>query len=472
MGKGPGCNRVKISLADYQERVGDEVMTVDGNIYSFTQGSHNISTCDEIVFADEDQLVIPNGSNVTLYGGINIRGNSPELTNFRRISVSGGFIVENGSDIDIDEINGLYNDEGIAFNVGIYIDKGGSFESKKGSKIEIRKIINSTGILINTTEEIVFNGGIFDFPYVKNGVAIYGVNIENATTFDIKVTINDETVINIQEIIADEEKDAFGIVVFGELVLNLASITISSVIGGGILTFKFIQNGGKIHFNELLGNGISSLGVTELNDGLIQIDNVEGTQSFGLVVGDFPAAIPNPDSSLKQNGGKIKILNINRGIGIATVGTTNNNFSIDQTGGEIIIEKVVGDNNPSEAEPKGLALALSDTNISQSKDGIIRINSIDNGGIGLYIQFKDLFSVERPTAILNNLFINSTDNSGIGIWLSKNDDNVYPEFINNGNVDVSKTAIGYTIDQETELFDTPDFETYFKGDGTYTYTKP
>jgi len=468
MGKGPGCRRVPISLANYQQRVGNDVMTVNGSTYTFTAGNHSVGPCDEIVFGDNEVIVVPLGSTVTLYGEFNITESSMFIALYKRISVFGSLILENGSLIDIDEVRG--NEQA----VGLFIEAGGSFKLKRGSKIEISSIDDKArGIKFDTNSSIHLDGGVINITTITNAA---GIEILASVTMDEGTEINIENVyLNLTGNNRSLGIANGNITVYPPFTMNGGSITVENVEGFiegtltdnvGIGLVNLIQNGGELRVKKSVRSfGIFLSKITQ-NDGLIQIDEVTN-KSFGMVYTENEA---NP-GSLNQNGGVIKLRNIDSdSVGFFTLPETGvelGTISITQTGGSFIIENVEG---PFVYDPDGssgslgLGMSLLNTLLTQSGDGIIRVNGIQNNGAGIVMSLSD---ADSSRAQITNLAISSSDDTGIGLLLAPDEGN-FTDFANNGQVDVSGTSIAYTIDGTSELFGQPEFSTYFKGPGTYT----
>jgi len=453
MGKGPGCNRVRISLADYQQRVGDEVMTVKENIYSFTQGSHNISTCDEIVFADEDQLLIPDGSNVTLYGGINIPTAKKGFGSIV-VNIGGVFNMEENSLIKIDSIEN-FNSTGI----GVF----GTFNLNKKGTVVINTIKIGIGIYFLNANKVDIYGRII-INEIKNGRGLNVVNTE--------VIMNDESSIIIENVIAVNDSPnrdtSFGIINPGStpldksFILNGGYILINKIEGYedpvpvayGIFLNNFIQNEGEIEINSIkFGTGFN-INRHTINGGTIKIWKIK--DSYGFYFNEPITQI----HSFKQLGGQIQIEELIDSIGFFNLYRPLDNFTFNQEGGTILINKISNILNST-----SVGFELYSLTFTQKNDGHIVINNIESE-LGKGIVFAGTSDIN-----VENIQINSENNTGDGIYLLATGGN-YPNFYNNGEVNVEGTELKYTIDGTTELFGQDDFKTYFQGDGLYNNTKP
>lgn len=167
MGKGPGCIRTPISLERYQERVGNNVLTVtDENTYTFQPGNHTISICDEVVFDENERLVILEETTVNLEGSFNIEETTDD---FIRIDNNGTLNINEGGSIEFGTITnggiGIRNTSKDSVYVKgelliALVEKGGVGKDTFGIVNDQGKWVQTGDLIIdNITGDETSNGG-------------------------------------------------------------------------------------------------------------------------------------------------------------------------------------------------------------------------------------------------------------------------------------------------------------------------
>ena len=189
MGTG-GCSRRKVTLAEYQKRVGNGVLRVDeiGDYkkYTFIAPTHTISECYEIVFAESDRLEISEGKSLILEGHFNILVTT---LNFKRITNFGTFTTRSESKIDFGTIHTDVNADTAA--QGIY--------NKPTGTINQAGIINFETIF-SESENVYFSGGILnENSYTQIGEIeineiIYSFGILNFKTYEQTGAVTIQTI--------------------------------------------------------------------------------------------------------------------------------------------------------------------------------------------------------------------------------------------------------------------------------------
>jgi hypothetical protein len=154
MGTG-GCSRRKVTLAEYQKRVGNGVLRVEENViynkYTFIAPTHTISECYEIVFAESDRLEISEGKSLILEGHFNILVTT---LNFNRIKNFGTFTTNSESKIDFGRITSDENAEPeVTTGIGIF--------NKETGTIKQAGIVNFETIF-SGSENVYFSCGILN----------------------------------------------------------------------------------------------------------------------------------------------------------------------------------------------------------------------------------------------------------------------------------------------------------------------
>lgn len=345
MGKGPGCVRTPIQLSDYQQRITDEVLTVEditfkqrvgevtGKLYTFI-ADHTINCKDEIVFAPNDHLVISNGINITLDGKFNIK---EETNQFNRITNQGTFILSEVGEIEFGDINTdrelapLGSDPAVYTKIGI-----GIFNQTKFTQYGNIKFAN-----LNSEGADIFNSRAYSYAVLNyldsdldsgsesdrcNNIYIQKGNIDiNIINFSYGIK-NGGSVTDVQ----NERGSCF--IQQGKLKIN----EIKNLSLGIVNYWEFTQEG-EIIIGNIVGDDspISDPPITYGNYNLIGKRSV-GIWNFyiynntkknaNITIGfeenngiDFGIGIQNVGLTFKQTG-KLSINNIkNKGYGIQSV---------------------------------------------------------------------------------------------------------------------------------------------------------
>jgi hypothetical protein len=181
MGCGPGPGR-GIPLSEYQEQVGDTVMTVSGDDYTFV-ANHTIPADVEIIFGANDTLIINAGVDVILEGKLYV---IDETVGIIRITVNGTFTMQEGSEI---EICGITNG-----GIGILVSRG-TFTQNGGDIIITNVTSPGLGISVNPLHGVgaVFNAtaGAINIGSVLNGgqgISVIGAGQFNQSATNITIT--------------------------------------------------------------------------------------------------------------------------------------------------------------------------------------------------------------------------------------------------------------------------------------------
>ena len=412
MGCGPGPGR-GIPLSEYQEEVGDTVMTVSGDDYTFV-ANHTIPADVEIIFGATDTLTINAGVDVILEGKLYV---IDETDGFTRITVNGTFTMEEGSEI---EICGNIINQGI----GIIVNQEGTF-TQNGGDIRITNVDGggSDGIRVNDVgSNFTLNGGSIQISSVTNqgqGIDIIGTFNQNGLTSSITITnVNFSEAIHISGLNSQFNATAgainIGSVLNGSQGINVrnagqfnqsgTNITITNVTrsNGIILTnpATYTQNGGNINITNVDAAGFSSNGI-QVNS---QFNTTAGAINIGSVLNGAQGINVINAGQFNQSGKKINITNVD-GVGSdgIRVNDAGSNFTI--SGGSIEIDTVTNQGqgidiiNEGTFNQNGLGTSITITNVNNAfgievtgvnsqfttSAGTINIGSISIGGVGINV---------------------------------------------------------------------------------------
>jgi len=351
MGSGGGCVIKTVSLAQYQQIVGNSVMTVLANTYTFVSGiTHTIRKRCKVSFGINDRLVIAEGANITLEGDLEV--------------------LEQTNEIDIITVNG-------------------TFTIEKESTIKFESLQNSTGILVNSSNSLYINGGEI------TATVIGGLNSNL-----IKVNANGSVTQN-NGIITVEKISELGnnssVYVDGTNAIftqNGGSITIKNMDSTDSIGL-YIRNGGTFIQNE---------------GGSIAIENINSE-----VRGIVGILIEGTDTIFTQNGGSITIKNMDSTedgyiSGISLI----RNAIYTQKGGSITIENIKGKGiTVGLAINFNLGSDLDSSSSFNQIGGTITIKNVGDNGVGVNVY--DDKDIDNVKFYVNNLTISGDGKSDSSI---------------------------------------------------------
>lgn len=253
MGCGPGPGR-GIPLSEYQEEVGDTVMTVSGNDYTFV-ANHTISAGVEIIFGINDTLTINTDVAVTLEGKLNITEET--VNGIVRITVNGIFSMVECSEIEFGNITQSLE----VISSGISVSSTGVF-NQNGGDISITTVDGAPGITVG-------------------GITVGGTFTSSAGTIQIGTVSNGG--IGIYLLLGGDFIQAGGDITFGQLQTSATAIRIESDLLNSTFTK---QNGATIRITipPPVGGGTSGMVVTA---GSV-VTNLGGNSSIDMTNSDTP----------------------------------------------------------------------------------------------------------------------------------------------------------------------------------------
>jgi hypothetical protein len=359
MGSGPGPGRV-IPLSEYQEELGDTVMTVSGGVdYQFVD-NHTIPADVEIIFGANDRLFIGNLVDVILEGKLYV---IDETYGIERIGVFGTFTMEEGSEIEI---------------CGDIINQG-------------------AGIRVNNTATYTQNGGDINITNV-DGAGSIGIEVNtqfNATTGAINIgsVLNGAQGINVRTA--------------GQFSQSGTNITITNVDGGGSDGIRvndagsnFTLSGGSIQISSVTNQG---QGIDIINEGTFNQNGLASSITITNVNNAFGIEVIGVNSQFTTSAGTINIDTVTsnaKGIKVINAG------QFSQSGSNINITNVVGTGSD------GIQVD-GNSSVFNALGGTIQINTVTNNAIGLNVRNDGVF-----TQAGTNITITNVTNSGSGIGLT------------------------------------------------------
>ena len=498
MGTG-GLTRKKISLRDYQIKVGNTV-SQEGEFttYTFVQGvTHTIDECLEIIFEENDALIIFILSNITLEGKLNI---SVPTTGFTRIRNLGTFTTTSTSEIVFGDII-TTNDQFQGIGIGNFRVPGLLTKIIQEGFIEFGTITTNSSVNINKESRGILNGSILNeksSEYEQTGdleikTINFSTGVENFNDYNQTGNIFIKTV----------EKGGSGILnrKNGNYIQNgntKLDLIITTDEDNNYSTGIRNENSSEYELTgDILINTVNfSYGIlnrgSHRQNGNVQIINVI----------EFGYGITNDTGIYNQNG-NVTFNNITTEIKDSTSGIVMKGGTYNQKG-NIVFDKIYKKNAiPEEFFVLGIfcqPASQGRNNIIWNQKGNITFNTIENG-IAIYnenvIEGEEIKTNQYKNIIINNfknsigLWIfsnfggkvsytlknnasitlkNGSGNDSFGIWLYRNQGEG-SEFVNNGIVNLGTTlnplAVPYGVGLPITNVDPTKDSNFNSGTGIY-----
>lgn len=380
MGAGGGVGGI-LTISDFQRLVGDTVLQVNGNEFTFTAGgTHSIGSNLTIVLQDNNVIIIPEDTTVNLSGTIQNTENPPDQDEgIILIDNSGTLNVQDGGSVELAVTSG---------NTGIRNSSSNTFNLERGTTLMFDNLAGTGYVNTGTTKiegRVLFVDGI-----EPGGKGIVLDNLEEGQTSSFIVENTGELIFNT---ISGDDGTDDGRETFGVDIINTEGAHSKGV--------RSFINRGSITANDI----------------------VEASDSTPLT----KCVLLNFAGNTDREGGEAELKNegsitVNGTISGKAISLENSNtFTVT---GNISLNSITSSN--------GIGISL-EANFIQESDSVIDFKSIRNGAFGIVI----LQAGGAPLTLEQNgninfstisnggkgieLFASGTLDTGDGIYIVKNE---------------------------------------------------
>ena len=481
MGAGGGVGGI-LTISDFQRLVGDTVLQVNGNEFTFTAGgTHSIGSNLTIVLQDNNVIIIPEDTTVNLSGTIQNTENPPDqdegiilIDNSGTLNVQDGgsvelavtsgntgirnsssntFNLERGTTLMFDNLAGTgYVNTGTTKIEGRVLFADGIEPGGKGIVLDNLEEGQTSSFIVESTGELIFNtiSGVDGRGDGRETFGVDIVNIEGAPNQGVRSFINRGSITANDIFEASDADDSTRCVLLnfagatdrggGEAELkNEGSITVNGTISGRAIsiennnTFTVTGNISLNLITSISGAIFIEANFIQESDSVIDFKSIKNEGTGCLLIQDG-ATTP---STLEQNG------NIN----FSTISNRGKGIEFNFLPGELDI----GD---------GAYIVKNGATLEFGKDG----DGVTTGSTGIDLALVAAYTPVFTVEVGGNIEFNEGDDDGtIGIDIPLNArDNV---FTNNGTITFNDNlSRNYAVNEDAVV---PAESLKYGGTGTY-----